>query len=464
MISVTFYTFSKRENSTAVPTGGTAVSCVLKEQTSLLAPSFLLHWESRPTWTAAFFEGRYYFVTDIMSVRNDQWEVSCRVDVLATYKTQIGATTAFILYDTAANTEIIDQRLAPKTTKTRLQNSAALDPSLMTGSAGKVVLSVVGEDTTDTYIVTMGQVKDLLNGQTFANFFGGSEVWGPIDADLTGSFITDTMTAIMTLIKSVGVAVKNVMGSTKLLDCIKSAVWIPWDISGDGQPVHIKLGLYTSDVVAAPIVNPLIWDTVDIAIPWQAADWRRNAPYHHIYVSIPFIGTVEVPPGDIIGESTITILWALNKLDGNLNVQMSAGNHILGVYAASTGVSIPIGASNITPGRATTSLLSGIAAAAAAGPGGASIGAAAALAVGQINSLVPQPSSVGGGGGGAASKLDLSIRVTTVFHDTDAAPPLLPRRSARLHCSLSSFHRCRASSSVRARLYRLRRRMQRERP
>lgn len=32
---------------------------------------------------------RYYFITNITSVRNNLWEVSCSIDVLMTYRTQI---------------------------------------------------------------------------------------------------------------------------------------------------------------------------------------------------------------------------------------------------------------------------------------------------------------------------------------------------------------------------------------
>lgn len=40
--------------------------------------------------------GRYYFINDISSVRTNLWEISCHVDVLQTYATQIKAQTAII--------------------------------------------------------------------------------------------------------------------------------------------------------------------------------------------------------------------------------------------------------------------------------------------------------------------------------------------------------------------------------
>lgn len=73
------------------------------------------------------FAGRYYFITGITSLRQDYWQIDAEVDVLATYKSDIQATTAFILYDAAANSELVDTRLAVQTTKTAAENYVILN-------------------------------------------------------------------------------------------------------------------------------------------------------------------------------------------------------------------------------------------------------------------------------------------------------------------------------------------------
>ena len=87
--------FSKRKNSTKQPTGGTSVTCQLKEGTSIEKPVFLLTGD---LFTCNYIEAfsHYYFVDDVKSVRNGLTEVSCSMDVLATFKTEIGSYNALI--------------------------------------------------------------------------------------------------------------------------------------------------------------------------------------------------------------------------------------------------------------------------------------------------------------------------------------------------------------------------------
>ena len=65
------YTFSKKMNSTAQPTGsGTQISVVLKENTSVLNPHFLVHNYSF-AHNYIKWGSRYYFVDDIISISHD---------------------------------------------------------------------------------------------------------------------------------------------------------------------------------------------------------------------------------------------------------------------------------------------------------------------------------------------------------------------------------------------------------
>ena len=124
-LKLTLWKFSKRENSTAIPsTPGTELDILLKDRTQILSPVFLLELSSYPDYNYALFEGRYYFITQIESLREDLWSLSCRVDVLGSYKTEILASSAFVAYDTTSNTEISDKRLSTKTTTVRAANSA----------------------------------------------------------------------------------------------------------------------------------------------------------------------------------------------------------------------------------------------------------------------------------------------------------------------------------------------------
>lgn len=66
-------------------------SCQLKEQTDIVNPVFTVSSISAADLYkcnyvyAPELNGRKYFITDIVSVRNGLWEVHCHIDVLSTY-------------------------------------------------------------------------------------------------------------------------------------------------------------------------------------------------------------------------------------------------------------------------------------------------------------------------------------------------------------------------------------------
>ena len=87
--TVTFYNFSKKSNSTAVPsTGGTALDCYVKEATSTYNPTFIINSNSWPDYTYVYWTPYYYFVNDVVSIGNNLYEISCSIDPLASWRTK----------------------------------------------------------------------------------------------------------------------------------------------------------------------------------------------------------------------------------------------------------------------------------------------------------------------------------------------------------------------------------------
>ena len=70
----------------------------LREETSLTDLVITIQQNEVPTFNYAFIKSfnRYYYVTDIASVRNNLWEISLSVDVLMTYKEALLNCTGFI--------------------------------------------------------------------------------------------------------------------------------------------------------------------------------------------------------------------------------------------------------------------------------------------------------------------------------------------------------------------------------
>lgn len=160
--TITGYSFAKRANSTKQPTGlsGTDFNVVLKDKCSYDKPVFRL--QNSGTLDINYIQwGRwYYFVTDISYVRDDLFDVTCDLDVLATYKTEIGQTSAFVLYDTAANTEIVDRRLSMKTTET--VQLSRVESDIFEGNSC-VVLGITGKIDSGLVAMNVGEAKGLMN-------------------------------------------------------------------------------------------------------------------------------------------------------------------------------------------------------------------------------------------------------------------------------------------------------------
>ena len=104
MLNLNLYSFAKKENSTKQPTVETAklVQGILKEPCSIMTP--VVRIERLPndampfqyTYAKWVEAQRYYFIEDWTWV-NGLWEVRMKEDVLATFKTQIGNTTEYVL-------------------------------------------------------------------------------------------------------------------------------------------------------------------------------------------------------------------------------------------------------------------------------------------------------------------------------------------------------------------------------
>ena len=96
--TATFYTFSKKKNSTARPTsGGTSKSIVVKEPSSILNPTIMLTADNPVAFNYCHISryNRYYFITDWTS-DHGFWIAHLSVDVLATYRTQLRSSSQYV--------------------------------------------------------------------------------------------------------------------------------------------------------------------------------------------------------------------------------------------------------------------------------------------------------------------------------------------------------------------------------
>ena len=427
-VSAEFYKFSKRKNSTKQPTGtGTVYNVDLKSGTSLLAPTLLLSNSGKPDFNYFKFEGMYYFVRDIVSVRNDLWEVYGKVDGMATAKTQILNTKAYVIYDTVANTEIPDNRLPMKTTKSVQAQTAACP---LTPDSGCYILSLTGSNgSTGVYKVNAGELGALIDDVAYINNnlfdYPSQPTYDNYDYSGTLSSIGDNLAAAAHNLQlnfeylrdCAKYTISQFFGSGNCAENIRQCLYIPFNRGTTYGPNNIYLGTFKTQQSLSKLATDTIVDSATVSIPWQTNDYRRRSPYTDVYLYIPYIGMVKLSSENLVGQSSVTVEYALSLRDGSLIATVTSGVQIIGQYSGNVGVSVPVGISNINMPKAAQSIITGIVAAASKNWGAIGM---AAINLGE--SVSPNYTCLGGLDGLTSIATIQNITCYTVLHDTVVAP------------------------------------------
>ena len=425
------FTTAKRHNSTLVPTGGGQVNLAIKGGSDLIDPVFLLNNAGPPTFNMVQFAARYYFVTGVKNIRDNLWEVYCHVDALATWKSSIQAMSPYVAYYTHNNTEIADKRLSTKTSKSVSINTGAFDTlGNGTGQHYAVAINAVGDNACVTYITDQATAKGILNNlddwydNTGAYTGTGSGIYDSSNPGFSWASVED---AIRSFFDETVYFWRQWFASGKVSDNIRSAFILPLPKSAiGGNTEHIKLGKYDTQEDAIVLTDRIFSDGASVTIPWQASDWRRNAPYHELYLYIPYVGLITLSPSDLIGDSTINVSVSIDLPSGDAVFTVYSGtNRYIGQYSTNMAASFAIGTSNIPPASMVNSIVqSGIEVGTAIATGGASsvIGAGAGSIANMGNVLSGMPTCIGSNMGGAVLGVTDKIICYSIFHDTTVAP------------------------------------------
>lgn len=429
-----FYTFDKRRNSTKTPTiagiDSEDLSIVLKSPTSYKNPSMHVYRSAEGfPFNYMDWSGWLYWVDDVVSVGNDRYDIQCSLDVLGTLRAFILNTTAFVLYDTTANTEIPDIRLSTKTTRgIRSSNGQFQFLGQYSDPADAlIIMSIVGKNGLSYWAMTQTQAESLLTyvySNSIPNMFPYIVVHGATVEDILLSFGRGLVDAVNTF-------ARRFSASGTAPKCITGAMQIPIGSMGaiHGNSGRIWLGEYDTNITAMELSRRITIDFTTVNIPWTFADWRRRAPYTELYFFCPYFGMVALPTEDITGESGIYVEASIDIPTGATIFELSTvpNNHYIGSYSANLGAQYSIGASGINPTTQGTAMIGATVAGAAIIAGGGSAGAmaakvGAAAITGIIGGNTPAVSCVSGGGGGAAIGLRNTCYVFEITHDTNVLP------------------------------------------
>lgn len=284
------YNFEKRYNSTKRPTGqGVVYNVQLKDATSIYTPVFTVT-NFGTEYNYIQWNNRFYYVTDVEIIRNNIYNLTCRIDILRSFYDNIANTTAFIDFSTSDyNTQIIDNRIP-----------VATDCAYYTNSA-QIVTGGTQDFNFGTYIIEY--VTDSANfGAT------GLVALGVSDAKELSNVLTNTD---FFNIENFEKQFNNVYQS------IKKLTYIPMLLTNFSGPVTtIRLGSYSTGI--SGFTPPMtVKMSADIAIPRPFTDFRQLQPYCSYLLYLPGYGFTTLDNADIAGKNTLNIKLDIDGATGD---------------------------------------------------------------------------------------------------------------------------------------------------
>ena len=345
--TVKFGALDKRINSTKRPTAAQleawdSYDVLLKEATSYDRPTLLLNADFGTVigrhYNYAQMFGRFYWVTDIRSVRWNVIEIDMVLDILATFNTEIRATKSFIEFGSntfdagGSGYRIADSRRPVGKVPV---SATASDDSLsryLSHTGAFILQAVSAGGGVACYALSGAALRNILS--TIA-----TDISTLISGYTSGIDPTSEATNTAALAELMGFNLRNSLIAESAPQAIRSIHWIPLDLAHvSGTSEGINLGIYATGISGKRISNNSIWSmTSSLTIPWQAADWRRVNSQISLY--LPFFGTIPVPVDQCNGNAGITYTYSMDVLAGDLSVRVRSGDQT--IYTGSTNVSAP---------------------------------------------------------------------------------------------------------------------------
>ena len=402
--TVKFYSFAKKENSTAQPTGGTEYDCQIKRESGILNPEIILNigLTGAPAgWNYAYIAdfSRYYFIREWIN-EGPIWRALMQCDVLASYKSAIGGSTLYALRSSYSYDGDIVDALYPckaKPTFSIIQNSP---PFRRTPTTGLFVCGIVANaanagDTT----AQIGSLKyyylDLAGLATLCDYLLTTSNY---------SGILDLNDCSLELQKSL----------IDPLQYIKSCVWIPanatdLNITLSNQTIYIN-GWNVPGIHSAPISNITPSGNITVTIPAHPDAASRGGymnmpPYTGLSFTVPPYGDFEADASLLAGETSIYLNEFIDVTNGKGILDIMTGTNTdkktIAHLSAMRGVNIQLSQITTDYIGATTSAVGGIAGAigsAIFGDIAGAIGSAVGGIANAAKAAAPKVSTMGGGG------------------------------------------------------------------
>ena len=355
--TVRLYTLSKRDNSTKRPTSGsgTEFSCIIKSGSGIMHPTITLDLgkTSDPSqYNYAYIPNfdRFYFIEEWFFDRA-LWTASLKVDVLATYKTEIGNANLYVMRCAAEHNGDIIDTLYPAKSGCSFASETKTNP----WTAGM------------TYVVGIVSQSATCGSQTHYGLLRASFT------QLCGWLLSDVVTSANGFsINDCSLELQRSL--VEPLQFIKSCVLLPVAIGDTSGTAGASVSVYgwttpvTGKVLTEndAIVKSYSFDIHKHPDTSSRGNYVNSAPFTAITLTVPPFGTFDIDTSVTCNASTVNVTIRIDQITGKGTMTVSCNGIVLNRIEAQIG--IPISMSSVTRdylggvsnvGGAISNLLSG---------------------------------------------------------------------------------------------------------
>lgn len=398
---VNLYSLKKRDNSTKQPTGtGTEFNCIMKEGCGILNPVIRLDLglasdPSQYNYAQIPAFGRYYFIEE-WYFDDRLWSASLRVDVLATYKSDIGNASLYIMRAAGAHNENIIDTLYPAKTGCSFASDTKSNP----WQASCFIVGVVTQDAA----------------------FGSIDYYAMSSTELASmcAALTDPTTIIDSAYDfdpaelSTGLQLSLV----DPIQYVKSCIMLPvakQDITNLGTGATINVYRFPAGTGNKIYPTSRVYKNYSFSIQKHPdtnsrGNYVNSKPFTNITLTIPPYGCIDIDSSVTCNASTLTVDVELDPITGKGVLVITCNGVILNRLESQIGV--PISLSSVTRDYigGVTSALGAIGGAVSGFMGnvGGFIGAASGVG-NAVESLMPRANTIGTTGSFAANHGDFRL-------------------------------------------------------
>lgn len=333
-IAVTFYSnFNKRGNSTKQPTGGTTLTCELRDGgSSVLNPNLEVRGVYAFAYNYMYIESfkRYYYIdTFRWNAEEGFWLISGVSDPLASFRDQILNTTAHVVRSASAYDDTIADGLCVPIGKTEkrvnpMVGANALIPNLRESFYNStVIVNIAG-----TGLVMMsGTEYDELMMNLFAQHDPATtEYW---TQDVTRRLLNPSSYII-------------------------NAMAIPIDYSycagvvGGGKPSDLMIGWFkVTGVTVQWVSGAAFTETTTVSIPLHPqaqseTHFVNYAPYVDYKLYLAGIGYVQLDSSKVNPMVDLTITSRIDVHTGGVTIRVMQGGTVVGYASGTIGYNLAV--------------------------------------------------------------------------------------------------------------------------